>query len=427
MAGSRTLKLSILADIDDLKKKLNQGADEVQGFGDKLGKFGKVAGAALVAASAAAGAFAVKIGVEAVKAASDLSETISKVGVLFGDTAKDIEKFADGAAASLGQTKQQALNAAGTFATFGKAAGLSGKDLSKFSVDFVKLSSDLASFNNTSPEQAINAIGSALRGEAEPLRAYGVLLDDASMRQKALELGIISSTKNALTPQQKILAAQALIYEQTGAAQGDFARTSEGLANKTRILTAQFENAKVEIGEKLLPIVLDLVTIVQEQVIPNLGKFAEMFKPITDAIIRNKETFQEFGKFVVDYVVPILVVTLGGALKAVGKIAGGIIDIIGGVISAVTKAVNAAISAINKVIEAYNKIPFLPDLPTIGGSQKSSTSTTKGPDAARAGAVNITINGAIDPAGTARQIAGLLKTEASTSGSFNTLGLSTFA
>ena len=75
-----------------------------------------------------------------------------------------------------------------------------------------------------------------MRGEAEPLRQYGVLLDDASLRQAALELGIISTTKNALTPQQKVLAAQALIYQQTGTAQGDFARTSDGLANKTRIL-----------------------------------------------------------------------------------------------------------------------------------------------------------------------------------------------
>jgi hypothetical protein len=426
MAGSRTLKLSILADVDDLKKKLNQSSTEVQTFGNKVTKFGKIAGAAFLAASAAAGAFAVKIGIDAVKAASDLSETVSKVGVLFGDTAKDIEKFADGAASSLGQTKQEALDAAATFATFGKAAGLSGEDLSKFSVDFVGLASDLASFNNTSPEQAINAIGSALRGEAEPLRAYGVLLNDASLRQAALELGIVSTTKNALTPQQKVLAAQALIYEQTGTAQGDFARTSDGLANKTRILTAQFENAKAEIGEKLLPIILDLVTIVQEKVIPNLGKFAELFKPITDAIVRNKETFQDFGKFLVDYVVPVLVVTLGGALKVVGKIAGGIIDIIGDVIKGITNAVQVAINAINKVIKAYNAIPILPNIPTIGGSTPAPKLPASGPDAARAGSVNITVNGAVDPAGTARQIAGLLKTEASTSGSFNTLGLSTF-
>jgi hypothetical protein len=188
MAGSRTLKLSILGDVDGLNKSLKSATKDVETFGDKMGKVGKIAGAALAAATVAAGAFAVKIGVEAVKAASDLSETISKVGVLFGKTSKDIEKFAEGAASSLGQTKQQALDAAATFATFGKAAGLSGRDLSKFSIDFVKLSSDLASFNNTSPEQAINAIGSALRGEAEPLRGVGAV---------ALAAGVLSAA-NAL-------------------------------------------------------------------------------------------------------------------------------------------------------------------------------------------------------------------------------------
>ena len=303
MAGqSRTLKLSILADVDNLKKSLNIGSKDVDGFAGKIGDFSKKAGIAFAAAAAAAGAMAIKIGVDAVKSASDLAETISKVNVLFGETAKDIEKFADGAASSLGQTKQQALDAAATFATFGKSAGLSGKDLSKFSTDFVKLSSDLASFNNTSPEQAINAIGSALRGEAEPLRQYGVLLDDASLRQAALELGITNTTKNALTPQQKVLAAQALIYQQTSAAQGDFERTSDGLANKTRILTAQFENVKTTIGTALLPIILEIATFISDKVTP-------IFETLTEAL-SDKEggmggALEKIGKIFKDVVIPL--------------------------------------------------------------------------------------------------------------------------
>jgi len=102
---SRTLKLSIIGDVNNLNKSLKSATTDVDTFGDKMTRAGKVAGAALAAAAVAAGAFAIKIGVEAVKAATDLSETISKVGVLFGDTAKEIEKFAEGAAGSLGQTK----------------------------------------------------------------------------------------------------------------------------------------------------------------------------------------------------------------------------------------------------------------------------------------------------------------------------------
>lgn len=278
MAGSRTLKLNILADTkqltDGLKKANGQVTNAQSGI---AAAFDKVKVAA-IAATAAGAAFAVKYGKDAIVAASNLSETISKVGVIFGDSAKQVEQFAASAAATLGQSKQQALDAAATFAIFGKSAGLAGDDLVKFSTDFTTLASDLASFNNTSPEDAILAIGSALRGEAEPLRRYGVLLDDASLRQAALELGIISTTKNALTPQQKVLAAQELIFRQTGDAQGDFARTSDGLANSQRILAAQLDNVKTTIGTALLPIATSLFAEFSRRLIPAVETFASTFR-----------------------------------------------------------------------------------------------------------------------------------------------------
>jgi hypothetical protein len=411
MAGqSRTLKLSILADVDKLKQSLNVGSKDVDGFAGKIGDFSKKAALAFAAVAAAAGAMAIKIGVDAVKAASDLGETISKVNVLFGKSAKDIEKFADGAAASLGQTKQQALDAAATFATFGKSAGLSGENLSKFSIDFVKLSSDLASFNNTSPEQAINAIGSALRGEAEPLRQYGVLLDDASLRQAALELGIISTTKNALTPQQKVLAAQALIYKQTSAAQGDFERTSDGLANKTRILTAQLENAKTTIGQALLPIVLQLANFFSEKVIPIVQQVADAFgkksggmdgtlttladgiknfvQPIFEGfrsafdkikktVIENKDEFQAFFD-VIKAAAPIIGNVIGKAFSVVGDVASVVLNIMANVVGALRGLINTAIDLINVAIRGFNLIKPGADISPISKIGTSSGSSSTG-------------------------------------------------
>jgi hypothetical protein len=411
MAGqSRTLKLSILADVDKLKQSLNVGSKDVDGFAGKIGDFSKKAALAFAAVAAAAGAMAIKIGVDAVKAASDLGETISKVNVLFGKSAKDIEKFADGAAASLGQTKQQALDAAATFATFGKSAGLSGENLSKFSIDFVKLSSDLASFNNTSPEQAINAIGSALRGEAEPLRAYGVLLDDASLRQAALELGIISTTKNALTPQQKVLAAQALIYKQTSAAQGDFERTSDGLANKTRILTAQLENAKTTIGQALLPIVLQLATFFSEKVIPIVQQVADAFgkksggmdgtltsladgikgfvQPIFEGfksafdkikktVIENKDEFEAFFD-VIKAAAPIIGNVIGKAFDVVGSVASVVLNIMANVVGALRGLINTAIDLVNVAIRGFNLIKPGADISPISKIGTSSGSSSTG-------------------------------------------------
>lgn len=194
-----------------------------------------------------------------VKAASDLNEQLSKTQELFGSSTSKIVDWSKNTANSLGQSQTQALEGAANFAIFGRAAGLSGDKLVDFSTGFTALASDLASFNNTSPEEAMLAIGAALRGEAEPIRKYGILLDDATLRQEALTLGIIDNIKTALTPQQKVLAAQAAIYKQSSAAQGDFARTSDGLANQQRILSANFANLKTELGSGLLPVVNDVV------------------------------------------------------------------------------------------------------------------------------------------------------------------------
>jgi hypothetical protein len=197
---------------------------------------------------------------DSITAASNLQETVSKNRVIFGKSADSVEAFAKTAASTFGQSEQQALDAAGTFAIFGKAAQLGGQELVNFSTDFTVLASDMASFSNTSPEEAITAIGAALRGEAEPIRKYGVLLNDNTLKQRASTIGIYKGT-GALTAQQKILATQAEILAQTSDAQGDFERTSDGLANKTRTLNAEFQNLSASAGKVLLPITTDLATV----------------------------------------------------------------------------------------------------------------------------------------------------------------------
>ena len=196
----------------------------------------------------------------AITSASNLQETINKTNVVFGAASGSIREFANTASTKLGQSKQQALDAASTFAAFGKSAGLAGEDLVGFSTDFVTLAADLASFNNTTPQEAIEAIGAALRGEAEPIRKYNVLLSDAVLKNRALEMKIYSGS-GALTAQQKILATQAEILDQASDAVGDYERTSDGFANTTKSLTAQFQDLSAEIGGKFLPVAEDLALI----------------------------------------------------------------------------------------------------------------------------------------------------------------------
>ena len=274
-------------------KGLNAAEKALGGLSGSAGKVGSILKASvvpgLIAVTGSVLAFTKGL-YPAIQAASDLQENTSKIGVIFGQAGKAITDFSKTAARDIGQSQNQVLAAAGTFGTFGKAAGIAGEELATFTTDFITLSADLASFNNTTPDEAINAIGSALRGEAEPLRKFGVLLNDATLKSAAMELGIYSGS-GALTAQQKILAAQKVIYEQTGDAQGDFARTSDGLANQQRILSAQIENVKTKIGEALLPAFQKIVAFTNDYIVPALDRFVTgltggkgVSKSLTDAI-----------------------------------------------------------------------------------------------------------------------------------------------
>ncbi len=238
-------------------KGVAQAQREFKSLSTTTQKAGFILQRALLPAAGAIATITQVIG-PAIKAASDFEEATSKVNVIFGQASKSIKDFAATAATSLGQSKQSVLDAAGAFGTFGKSAGLAGEDLALFTTDFVTLSTDLASFNNTTPEEAVQAIGAALRGESEPLRRFGVLLNDAALKSEAMRLGIYKGS-GALTAQQKVLAAQAAIYKQTSDAQGDFARTADGLANSQRTLTALFKNLQIELGQKLLPVTTNFV------------------------------------------------------------------------------------------------------------------------------------------------------------------------
>jgi hypothetical protein len=313
-----TLSIPIIAEYNG--KALDRAVKDFK----KLGTAGEKAQflikkAAIPAAAALAGV-AAAMG-PAIAAASDLEENMSKVNVIFGAGAKSVEDFSKTAAKAMGQSASAVLQAAGTFGTFGKAAGLGGQDLANFSNQFTTLASDLASFNNTTPEEAINAIGSALRGEAEPMRKFGVLLNDATLKAEAMALGIYDGS-GALTDQQKILAAQSAIYKQTADAQGDFDRTSDGLANTSRILKAQMDNLQASIGKGLLPIV--------QKVLPVVQKFA-------DWATKNPQAFLAIAGAITAISVAILAVNFAMSLNPFTAIAAGVAALVVGIIYAYNK------------------------------------------------------------------------------------------
>jgi hypothetical protein len=240
----RPLTILLQADTSGLGRGLSDAQSKLQKFGGQLEQLSR--SATLVFAGVAAAGYKV------VQSASDLNESISKSNVIFGSSAKSIQAWAATADQALGLSQTAALEAAGNFAILGQSAGLTGVELNSFSTDLTGLAADLASFNNTTTDEAITALAAGLRGESEPLRRFGVLLSDAAVQAKAMEMGLAKTTKE-ITDQDKVLARQALILEQTTAQQGDFARTADGAANQQRILAAEIENSRAAIGEGLLP------------------------------------------------------------------------------------------------------------------------------------------------------------------------------
>lgn len=282
MAVVRNLMVRAGADFSDLYK-------EMKTANSRMGAFGK--GMSTAFKGAAIGAAAVAVGTymkDAVYKASDLNEAMSATGQVFGDAFGQIEQFAKGSATQLGQTSTEIYNAARNFGVFGNAAGLASKENAAFSKDLVGLATDLASFYNTSVEQATTALSAGLRGESEPLRQYGVLLDEATLRQRALAMGIVSTTTQALTPQQRVLAANAEIFAQSSIAQGDWARTNMGLAGQTKIFNAQLAELKVSLGQAFLPIVTTVMPILNSFV-GGLVKAANWTSEFMNALFGEKK------------------------------------------------------------------------------------------------------------------------------------------
>lgn len=302
----------IRADLDALKKDLDTAQSKIR---DTLGSAMRTAAASIAVGAAAAGAAIGAIGVTSIQAASDVNESLSKVGVVFGENAKDIEAWASKAATSMGLSRGEALAASGTLGNLFGAMGMTSEASAGLSKEMVQMASDFASFNNIPVADALDKIRAGLVGEAEPLRALGVNLNAASVQAEALRMGLVQGAVDSvkvqaaqvaltesqvkynavmrngaattlekekaaaalataeaklnellagsipeLDAQQKAMATASLIMQQGSAAQGDFARTSDGMANATKIIQATFADLHVQIGNQLLPVIAPLIS-----------------------------------------------------------------------------------------------------------------------------------------------------------------------
>jgi hypothetical protein len=234
-----------------------------------------------------AGAQVANFAKDAVMAASTMNESVSKVQVVFSDSSDAVLKWGKTAAEAMGLSNQKAIESAGTYGNLFQALGITKDKSQEMSTTMVQLASDLASFNNTSVDDALNALRSGLSGETEPLKRFGVALNDVTLKNKAMSMGLITNTSGVLPPAIKAQTTYALLMEQTTLAQGDYARTSKGTANTIKTLQAKFADASVAVGNMLLP-ALNLLLAVAKPIVSAL-------QAVAGFVNDNKEAFTAFA------------------------------------------------------------------------------------------------------------------------------------
>jgi len=373
MAGSRTLKLSILGDVDNLNKSLKTAGKDVETFGDKMGKVGKMVGAAFVAAAAAAGAYAIKIGVEGVKAAIADEKAQTQLALA-------LENATGATKAQIAATEQSILQM--SLATgvaddelrpaLGRLVRSTG-DITQ-AQDLLSTALDVATATGKPLETVANALGKAYDGNTASLGKLGIGLSAAELK-----------TMNFTQVQSKL----------SDLFGGAAARNADTYAGRIARMQVAFDEAKETIGFALLPILEKLMGFINNNALPIINKFSgafsldgnglggvittlgniivntftpiingllKAFGYIKDAIGDNLDTFKEFGGYIATYLAPVIGTVLGGALQVAGKIAGGVIDVIAGVVKILNGLISGAVAGINALISAYNAIPFLPNV-----------------------------------------------------------------
>jgi hypothetical protein len=249
------IRIPILTSFDPKGlKAANAAFGDLQSSIGSLGRNFAVVGAGIVGATALLG--------KAVMSASNFEAEFEGVNQVFKDAAGSVQAFAEQASRTAGLSATEALQASKTFGLFATGAGLGVEAAADFSTTMVQLAGDLGSFNDVPTAEALAAIQSGLMGQAEPLRNFGVFLDDARLKQEALNMGIYDGT-GPLSTQQKMMASYSAILAQTTVQQGDFVKYGDTLGNQLKTISSDFENLTKDIGLMLIPVITEAMPVIK--------------------------------------------------------------------------------------------------------------------------------------------------------------------
>ena len=290
MANPR-LQVDAFFNIKEFQKGVSRAGKSLERFGTRLSAIGAKATLGLTTPLTLAGGSAIKL-------AMDMEESLNKVDVAFKSSSQSVKDFADTSLESFGISSNQALESASLFGDMATSMGLTTDSSAIMATQLVGLAGDLSSFKNIQVEVAQTALAGIFTGETESLKRLGVVMTQTNLEQFALSQGIHKNIKE-MTEAEKVNLRFAFVMEKTKNAQGDFARTSEGSANQTRI----FQQSLVEIGTQFGEILLPM--------------FQKVITSLNGILKRIKELSPETKKFAVG--LGMIVTALGPTLLLLGK------------------------------------------------------------------------------------------------------------
>jgi hypothetical protein len=475
-ATSRALTLKLLADISDFTKGIDQSSKHVDTMGDKVKKFGKAAAAGLLVAGAAAVAFGAKA-IQAGEAAATSNARIDQINKsmgLFGDSTDSVTAslvdYANTVARSTG-IDQNAIKATQAKLLTFKEIAVTADQLGGNFERATKAAIDLGAAGFGTAETNAVQLGKALNDPIKGITALtrsGVTFT-ASEKER---IKVLVESNKVSKAQNLILAA---IETQVGgtaeATSNATDRIKVGLSQVTETiglaLLPAFEKVTAFLLNKVfpafqayvLPIVKQLSAFIQDNFapllqnvfIPIVKALLQAWTTVANAVRRNEKElqpllniFKAVFEFVKVYLAPLLINVLGKALQLVAGVVSTLISLFSnlvGIINAAVNAIKAVASAGRAIGGAIGSAFGFGGGRAMGGPVTGGTSYLVGergpelftpsssgniiPNNAMGGnTVNITVNGALDPISTARQIANILNREATISGSFNRVGSS---
>ena len=267
--------------VSNIGQQSKVAAVQVQGLSGMLKRLGAML----------AGAFAVKklfdFGKSCIELGSDLAEVQNVVDVTFPEMSKQVDKFAQNAAAQFGLSETMAKQFTGTFGAMAKAFGFGEKAAYDMSTTLTGLAGDVASFYNISQDEAYTKLKSVFTGETESLKDLGIVMTQTALDSYAMANGFGKTTAK-MSEMEKVALRYKFVQDQLTTAAGDFSRTSTGWANQVRILQLQFDSLKATIGQGLIAALSPVIQVINA-VIGKLLSLANAFKAFFSMMSGGKD------------------------------------------------------------------------------------------------------------------------------------------